>query len=58
MPCVNEITKDWCPFLHIEDCRKAYSRQEKYFEDGEIPEEEVLVNICTQNAVTEETRNY
>ena len=51
-PCINLIGKDWCPFQHIVDVRKAAQRQEEYFQNGEEPDEEVLHNIATQNAVT------
>ena len=57
-PCINLIGKDWCPFQHIVDVRKAAQRQEEYFQNGEEPGEEVLHNIATQNAVTQEVKEY
>jgi len=44
--------------MHINDCRKAYERQEEYFSNGEEPDEKVLHNICTQNAVTNDVKEY
>ncbi len=32
--CSNLILKNYCPFEHIEDCRKAYFCQTDYVERG------------------------
>ena len=32
--CTNLILKDYCPFEHVEDCRKAYFTQTEYIERG------------------------
>ena len=57
-PWTNEILKGYCPYIHIEDCRKAYHHQINRIEDGEKPDEERLYAIVTQNAITEEEKNY
>ena len=36
--CPNLILKDYCPYLHIEDCRKAYRVTMDYVERGQKPD--------------------
>ena len=55
---MNKILKQYCPYEHIEDCRKAFRVQEEAIEDGKDPDEEYLKKIATQNALTTEIALY
>ena len=33
-PCLNKITKNYCPYDHIGDCRKAFSKFNEGVEEG------------------------
>ena len=50
--------KDYCPFVHIEDCRKAFKKLNEGINDGQGKDEEILKKIVTQNACTTEDALY
>jgi len=37
-PCPNQIYKDYCSHLHIEDCRLAYHHTMEHIKKGEKPD--------------------
>ena len=55
-PCPNLIKNDYCPYWHVEDCRKAYFAVEEKYAQGEKPDEKDLHNIVTQNAISAEQK--
>ena len=57
-PCINLIKNNYCPYWHIEDCRKAYCVSEECFQNGQEPDEQTLLNIVTQNSLTTEDKQF
>ena len=56
--CTNEILKDYCPYHHQEDARKAYYEQIKYIEAGNKPDQTHIFNIVSQNALNDEEATH
>ena len=44
-PCANQILKDYCPYRHDEDVRKAYRLCMEQVERGEKPDN-VKIDEC------------
>ena len=57
-PCSNLILKNYCPFVHNEDCRKGYAMQMNQIEEGTQPDYEAIYEIVAQNAITDDERLY
>ena len=57
-PCTNLILKNYCPFQHVEDVRKAYLIQIQSINEGVCPRQEAMENCAIQNATSEEEVNY
>ena len=57
-PCTNLIFKDYCPYQHCEDVRKAYKMQISQIEDGLAPDLEAMDNCAIQNATNLDEATY
>ena len=56
--CTNMILKDYCPYHHVEDVRKAFHTQTNYIEEGQKPDINHIYSIATNNAPNEEVATF
>ena len=55
--CSNLILKDYCPYFHVEDCKKAFMTQTDFIERGLKPDLKYIYGIATYNAPNETIAN-